>query len=290
LLQIKFQIELFRKLSSSIKGDKMQDLSKEMTLVTVTYNSAEVLPGHIDSMRNAATGPLPRWLIVDNASSDQSEVLLQKYGKDVELIKNTDNLGFGAACNIGIAASTTRYVMILNPDTQLSEAAVQQLLAELKTQGATIAGPALEPAVDQSIEAVDWLVGAVLLFDKEKMDPIGYFDEQFFLYEEDKDICKCANDAGLKVIHCRNVSIPHVGGGSTVRSGAVNEFIHFHKGRSFALYALKHGLPDGVLNKYVRDNSRRKWVALLSCGRSRYLRARAKIMGVHSLNQKGAHS
>jgi N-acetylglucosaminyl-diphospho-decaprenol L-rhamnosyltransferase len=284
LLQIKFQIELFSKSSSSIKGDKMQDLSKELTLVTVTYNSAEVLPDHIDSMRNAATGPLPRWLIVDNASSDQSEVLLQKYGKDVELIKNPDNLGFGAACNIGVAASTTRYVMILNPDTQLSEAAVQQLLAELKAQDATIAGPALDPTDDKRTEPVDWLVGAVLLFDTEKMNVVGYFDEQFFLYEEDVDICKRANDAGLKVIHCRNVSIPHVGGGSTLRSKVVNQFIHFHKGRSFALYALKHGLPDGVLNKYVRDNTRRKWIALLSCGRSRYLRARAKIMGVNSLN------
>jgi N-acetylglucosaminyl-diphospho-decaprenol L-rhamnosyltransferase len=262
----------------------MQDLSKELTLITVTYNSAEVLPGHIDSMRNAATGPLPRWLIVDNASSDQSEVLLQKYGKDVELIKNPDNLGFGAACNIGVAASTTRYVMILNPDTQLSEAAVQQLLAELKAQDATIAGPALDPTDDKRTEPVDWLVGAVLLFDTEKMNAVGYFDEQFFLYEEDVDICKRANDAGLKVIHCRNVSIPHVGGGSTLRSKVVNQFIHFHKGRSFALYALKHGLPDGVLNKYVRDNTRRKWIALLSCGRSRYLRARAKIMGVNSLN------
>jgi N-acetylglucosaminyl-diphospho-decaprenol L-rhamnosyltransferase len=261
----------------------MQDLSKELTLVTVTYNSAGVLPGHIDSMRNAATGPLPRWLIVDNASSDQSEVLLQKYGKDVELIKNPGNLGFGAACNIGVAASTTRYVMILNPDTQLSEAAVQQLLAELKAQAATIAGPALEPAVDQSIESVGWLVGAVLLFDKEKMDPIGYFDEQFFLYEEDKDICKCANDAGLKVIHCRNVSIPHVGGGSTVRSRAVNEFIHYHKGRSFVLYAQKHRLPDEYIQRYVKKNLRRSWIALLTFGWRRYRRACAKIKGAMSV-------
>jgi GT2 family glycosyltransferase len=283
LLQIKFQIELFRKLSSSIKGDKMQDLSKELTLVTVTYNSAEVLPGHIDSMRNAATGPLPRWLIVDNASSDQSGVLLQKYGKDVELIKNPDNLGFGAACNIGIAASTTRYVMILNPDTQLSEAAVQQLLAELKAQDATIAGPALDPTDDKRTEPVDWLVGAVMLFDTEKMNAVGYFDEQFFLYEEDVDICKRANDAGLKVIHCRKVSIPHVGGGSTVRSKVVNEFIHYHKGRSYALYAIKHGLGQRHIDIYIAKNSRRAKIAKITFGRARYLRAKAKLQGVDSV-------
>ncbi len=260
----------------------MQDLSTELSLVTVTYNSAKVLGGHIDSLRSSATGPLPKWFIVDNASTDDTDSLLSTYGQDVELIKNSENLGFGSACNIGIAASNTRYVLILNPDTELSESAIQQLLVEMKSRDAAIAGPALDPSDDRSVEAVDWLVGAVLLFDTEKMDSVGYFDEQFFLYEEDVDICKCANNAGLKVVHCRNVSIPHVGAGSTERTTIVNEFIHFHKGRSFVLYASKHNLPPRVVEKYIGDNRRRKFIALLTFGRSRYLRARAKLKGVAS--------
>lgn len=185
----------------------MQDLAKELTLVTVTYNSASVLAAHIDSLRDTADSPLPRWLIVDNASTDETDTLLSGYARDVELIKNPKNIGFGGACNIGIAASQTRYVLILNPDTALSESAVQQLLAELKSHDAAIAGPALDAVADNSVETVDWLVGAVLLFDKDKMDPIGYFDERFFLYEEDVDICKCANNAGLKVVH---LSLIHI--------------------------------------------------------------------------------
>ncbi len=261
----------------------MQDLATELTLVTVSYNSAEVLGAHIESLRASASSALPRWLIVDNASTDQTDEVLKQYGSDVELIKNTDNVGFGGACNIGIAASKTRYVVVLNPDTELSESALERLLAELKAHDAAIAGPALEPADDKSVEAVAWLVGAVLLFDTEKMNPIGYFDERFFLYEEDVDICKCANDAGLKVIHCRNVSIPHVGAGSTVRTKAVNEFIHFHKGRSFVLYAQKHQFPAEHVQTYIRKNNRRRWFALLSFGRARYVRAKAKLSGVESV-------
>ncbi|WP_414729036.1 glycosyltransferase family 2 protein [Zhongshania aliphaticivorans] len=261
----------------------MQDLSTELSLVTVTYNSAKVLGGHIDSLRSSATGPLPKWFIVDNASTDDTDSLLSTYGQDVELIKNSENLGFGSACNIGIAASNTRYVLILNPDTELSESAIQQLLVEMKSRDAAIAGPALDPSDDRSVEAVDWLVGAVLLFDTEKMDSVGYFDEQFFLYEEDVDICKRANDANLKVLHCRNVSIPHVGGGSTVRSRAVIEFIHFHKGRSYAIYAHKHGLGDKFVEAYVRRNKKRMIVALLTFGVARYVRAKAKIKGVNSV-------
>lgn len=261
----------------------MQDFLNELTLVTVTYNSAKVLPGHIASLRNTASTALPRWIIVDNASTDATDEIVGANSDCVEMLKSPTNIGFGSACNLGIKASRTRYVMVLNPDTQLSEVAIDQLLAELKKRGAAIAGPALEPEKDQSVISVPWLVGAVLLFDTQLMNPVGYFDEQFFLYEEDKDICKCANDAGLGVIHCRNVSIPHVGAGSTVRTNTVNEFIHFHKGRSYALYAIKHGLGNQVVERYVAKNRRRLRVAILTFGINRYKRALAKIKGVYSV-------
>ena len=115
------------------------------------------------------------------------------------------------------------------------------------------------------------------------MNSVGYFDEQFFLYVEDVDICKRANDAGLGVIHCRHISIPHIGGGSTVRTKAVNDFIHFHRGRSYVLYAQKHGLPDDHIQTYMKKNTRRCLVALLSLGGRRYRRARAKIQGARSV-------
>lgn len=263
----------------------MQDLLNELTLVTVTYNSAEVLSAHIASLRDTSSVAMPRWIVVDNASTDGTDAIVFANNDCVEMLKSEKNLGFGAACNLGINASTTRYVMVLNPDTQLSEAAVNQLLAELKSHGAAIAGPALDPEDDKTIVSVPWLVGAVLLFDTQLMNPVGYFDEQFFLYEEDVDICKCANDAGLQVIHCRNVSIPHVGGGSTVRTKTVNKFIHFHKGRSYVLYAKKHGLGSEHIERYVRKNKKRMLIALISFGVNRYVRAKSKLDGVRSVSE-----
>lgn len=260
----------------------MQELRELLTFVTVGYNSAAVLPSHIESYRRSASEAIPRWLVVDNASTDGTADLLEGYAQ-VELLQNADNLGFGAACNRGIAAATTRYVLVLNPDTELSESAVRDLLLELQQRGAAIAGPALEPESDPQTVEVNWLIGAVLLLDTTLMNPVGYFDEQFFLYEEDKDICKCAKDAGLKVIHCRSVNIPHVGGGSTERSKAVNEFIHFHRGRSFVLYARKHGLGQAEVDRFVADNRRRCLVAMATFGIKRYRRARAKLIGAASV-------
>ncbi|MBQ0758065.1 MAG: glycosyltransferase family 2 protein [Zhongshania sp.] len=261
----------------------MQDLLNELTLVTVTYNSAEVLPAHIASLKETSSKAMPRWIVVDNASTDATDAIVSANSDCVEMLKSLTNIGFGSACNLGIEASHTRYVMVLNPDTQLSEAAINQLLTELKERGAAIAGPALAPEKDQSVINVPWLVGAVLLFDTQLMNRVGYFDEQFFLYEEDVDICKCANDAGLQVVHCRNVSIPHVGGGSTVRTKTVNEIVHFHKGRSYVLYARKHGLSDEHIQTYLNKNKKRRLIALFSFGGRRYRRANAKIKGAMSV-------
>jgi N-acetylglucosaminyl-diphospho-decaprenol L-rhamnosyltransferase len=261
----------------------MPDLLNELTLVTITYNSAEVLPAHIASLRSSASAALPRWIVVDNASTDDTDAIVGANSDCVEMLKSSENIGFGSACNLGIQASNTRYVMVLNPDTELSELAVNQLLTELKNRSAAIAGPALEPEKDQSVISVPWLVGAVLLFDTQLMNPVGYFDEQFFLYEEDKDICKCANDAGCNVIHCRNVSIPHVGGGSTLRTKTVNQFIHFHKGRSYVLYAQKHGLGDKYIQAYLKKNAKRRLIALFTFGTRRFRRAQAKLDGVKSV-------
>lgn len=260
----------------------MIDLNKELTLVTVTYNSAAVLPGHLTSLVNSASSALPRWLIVDNASSDGTDEILKEYANYVEMVKCETNLGFGAACNVGIAAASTPYVLVLNPDTEVTEEALVSLLAALKQHDAAIAGPALKLENDSKTEEVAWIVGAVMLFDKSKMDELGYFDEQFFLYREDVDICKRARDAGKKVIHCKGVSMPHVGAGSTPRSKEILQFIHYHKGRSYALYAKKHALGRSALEDYISKNRRRMVFALATGGLARYRRAKAKLRGVYS--------
>lgn len=263
--------------------DTMQDL-QQLTLVTIAYNSGAVLPAHIDSLLSTLDGAaLPRWIIVDNDSGDGSRDMLATRYPNVEVLKSGTNVGFGAACNLGIQASDTPYVVVLNPDTQLSALALSQLLEELITRKAAIVGPALDPLPDSEVRPVDWLVGAVMLFDKAQMDPLGYFDEQFFLYEEDVDICKRANDAGMAVLQCRNISIPHVGGGSTASAPGIIYFLNYHKGRSYALYAQKHNSASSVMKSYVKKNRRRLLISLLTFGRSRYIRAKAKLDGVKSV-------
>jgi N-acetylglucosaminyl-diphospho-decaprenol L-rhamnosyltransferase len=93
---------------------------RQLTLVTIAYNSGEVLPAHIDSLLSTLDGAaMPRWIIFDNDSGDGSRKMLAARYPGIDVLKSTTNVGFGAACNLGIQASDTPYVVVLNSDTQL---------------------------------------------------------------------------------------------------------------------------------------------------------------------------
>ncbi len=114
--------------------------------VTVCYNSAHHLPGHLSSLLGQCPPP-ERVLVVDNASSDDSLALVQARFPGVEVCANRRNVGYGAAANQGIAeaiARATPYVLVLNPDVILYPGALAALIQALVTHpSAAVAGPAL---------------------------------------------------------------------------------------------------------------------------------------------------
>ena len=65
---------------------------------------------------------------------------------------------------------------------------------------------------------VDWVAGAVMLVRREVVTSIGGFDERFFMYAEDADLCHSIRDAGLKVVYCSEAKVLHIGGHSSGQS------------------------------------------------------------------------
>ena len=80
-------------------------------VVTVAYNSASALRGMLGSLP-----PGLGVIVVDNASADDSAAMAE--GAGARVIRNGANLGFGAGCNIGMAAAATEFVLLANPDTE----------------------------------------------------------------------------------------------------------------------------------------------------------------------------
>jgi hypothetical protein len=135
--------------------------SAAVTAVVVSFNVAPLLEPCLRSLYQAAgelraRGDHVDVVVVDNASADDSAVLVRRRFPDARLIENVRNLGFGAACNQGAAAEgrpgecagdeqrqgSGKFILFLNPDAVLAPGALAALLARLHaTPRAAVAGP-----------------------------------------------------------------------------------------------------------------------------------------------------
>jgi len=210
-------------------------------VVTVAYNSAAALRGMLGSLP-----PGLAVIVVDNASHDDSAAVAEAAGARV--IRNTANLGFGAGCNIGMAAAETEFVLLANPDTRLKAAAIARLVATADAfPDAAILAPTLcndggervrswdveqlhrrllarsrgaEPWPEGPLCA-EFLSGACMLL--RASDGLR-FNEDFFLFYEDDAICAAARAKGRALVLVPDAVMHHAGGGSSAPSQALSAF------------------------------------------------------------------
>jgi hypothetical protein len=212
-------------------------------------------------------------IVVDNASTDDSGSMLARDFRWVQVIANQENLGFTRANNQGLAASYGRYVLFLNPDTDLSPDALKLLLAyaeahpqvgvlgpqlrygdgslqSSRRRFPTLATFFLESTVVQrwwprnrvlaryymldlpndAVSRVDWVVGACMLVRRAVLEQIGGFDEGFFMYSEELDLCHRAVDAGWQVVYLPEAVVTHYEGKSSEQVVATRH-VRFHSSR-----------------------------------------------------------
>ncbi len=259
-------------------------MTPDLSVVIVNYNAGEHLERCLESL-GAQLGDAP-WdaVVVDNASTDGSDLVVARFAPRVSLIRNTDNVGFGRAVNQGMAATTGPLALLLNPDARLLPSAFVLLRAELIAHpDCAIAGPAVinddgstqgsargDPnmltglfgrstwltrllpgttlarrnvrvdVVPDRGEAgvdVDWVSGACMLLRRDVFVNVGGFDERFFLYWEDADLCRRIRAAGYRVRYRPDARVAHTVGRSsrTARALAIRAF---H--RSAYLYYARH--------------------------------------------------
>lgn len=242
----------------------------DVDIVVVTYNSADEITGFLDSIPGALGSNSGRTAVVDNASADATVSTVEARGDC--LVVRSENRGYGAGINAGVEAlAGTGPILVANPDVHLEAGSVAALVAELADPRVGIVVPALlddggtvarslrrEPTVSRTLGAgdsrfprlseivnepeaythpheIEWATGAVMLVSRECFLALGGFDESFFMYSEETDLCLRARDAGWSVRFTPAARARHVGGGS---------------GRNPELYAMQ------VLNR-VRLHRRR---------------------------------
>ncbi|HBF36341.1 MAG TPA: glycosyltransferase family 2 protein [Firmicutes bacterium] len=212
-------------------------------IIIVNYNTKEYLADCLQSIDSFSgnTGNYQVW-VVDNASTDGSADLIQKYGKFVSGIYNPENRGYGRACNQGISAGVGDHIFFLNSDTLVTAGWLPPLIKALNSSEVAVVGPRLinpegllvgvgvvgtnahpfirgwnepnEPACyNQSIQVLS-VGGACMGIKRELIPKLGLFDEHYFHYFEETDYCYNARFHGYQVIYCPESTVIHRVNGS----------------------------------------------------------------------------
>jgi N-acetylglucosaminyl-diphospho-decaprenol L-rhamnosyltransferase len=224
-------------------------------------------------------------VVLDNASGDDlSEISKRFPGKPIEIHQNSKNVGFGAGHNILAKNAQAKYLLFLNPDTKIIEPhSIERLLRRAQDSNAQVVGPRLITENGQAqrydhgelagftawvalnsghaywherreVSNVAWTCGAVFLIEKTWFERLSGFDENFFLYKEEEELCWRLRAAGGIVVYDPTISFFHHGGVVARKTKYMRDstsyFLkkHFQGKPSYFILALINHLmhyPDG---------------------------------------------
>ena len=249
-----------------------------VSIVIVSWNTRELLAACLTSVREAAHEVDGRLevVVVDNASRDGSPEMVHAQFPEVDLVRNTENVGFAAANNQAIRRTRGHYVLLLNPDTEGRPGVLGTLVGFLETHPqAGAVGPRVKggrgehqvscyplPTLWRELwrllhldrvspqgsypaslfeattpQRVESILGACLLVRRHALEATGLLDEQFFIYTEEIDLCRRLQDHGWHLYWIPQALIIHYGGASTTQVGRPM-FVELY--RSKVQYFRKH--------------------------------------------------
>lgn len=234
-----------------------------VSVIIVNYNSGSYTLACVNSLLQQCEVKL-EIIVVDNASPDNSiELLKAQLPNTVNLIQSEINLGFGKANNLAAKNAHGDYVLILNPDTQIENThTIRKMVDRLnsKPQVGLLAPAVNEPRKHKVVlprfsypaakqlrittklkslpGKIAWVLGACMLMRRDIFELISGFDEDFFLYGEDVDICLRVRLAGYEIDYASDIAITHVSGASEIGAPSLEKWLR--KRRGIFMFYKKH--------------------------------------------------
>jgi GT2 family glycosyltransferase len=224
----------------------------DLSIIIVNWNTRLFLLPCVRSVFENEQGVSKEVIVVDNGSRDGSGNEVKKTFSSIHLIENEKNLGFAKAVNQGLQHASGRYILLLNPDTQMKREAIGRLVLFMDSRTDTgVAGaqllnsdgskqnsianfpslatellnksllrwlfpkkfPGKEMNHSEPVE-VDSVIGACMMVRREALDRVGFLDEDYFLFLEETDWCYRMKQAGWNIFHVPKAEVYHFQGKS----------------------------------------------------------------------------
>lgn len=286
-----------------------------LAIVIVAYRSEELLRTCLGSLKANPPSRPHHIHVVDNGGDGAAARLVAREFPAITVTTNASNVGFGRATNQVIRSTDSEYVLALNPDTEVTDGALDQLLDLLDADASIgIVGPrlvradgSLDPACRRSFPTplsalghfsgtgrrlgrgplaayssaslargpVDAVNGAFMLIRRLALDEVGAFDERYWMYMEDLDLCYRFAEADWVTWYEPSVTVGHVKHGTSGKRRGLRLDLAFHAGmyRFYAdHYAARH---SRAVNAFIYTAIAIKLCASRIVGMTRSIAARA---------------
>ena len=200
---------------------------KDITIVIASFKSEKKIKNCLNSIDKQA-----KVLVIENSNNLSFKENLEKEFSNVECVLAGANIGYGSANNIGLKKVKTKYALILNPDATLHSSALENFIKTTeKIYDFAIMAPYIQEEKDKfdkkndlkniSPVEVGNVKGFAMFLNISEFREVGFFDENFFFYFEEIDLCKRLINHGKKIYLIPEIKIDHGGGFSHDQSISV---------------------------------------------------------------------
>ena len=232
----------------------MKTFENNITFVIVSFKSDHIIERCIKSIN-----PNIKIIIVENSGNFHTKNYLENKFLNVEVIIAKKNLGYGSGNNLGISKVSTQFVFILNPDAFLEKNCLHELFKAqsfLKNKFTILAPNFLNSygyfsnknnILNNKIEEVDYVRGFAMLINLKNITFKKIFDENFFLFLEEIDLCKRVKNNGGKIFVILKAKVKHKAKQASEYSLNIELCRNWHWMWSLFFYNLKH---FGILTAY----------------------------------------
>jgi N-acetylglucosaminyl-diphospho-decaprenol L-rhamnosyltransferase len=283
--------------TGSLENEAIQTEARvhDLAIITVSTNEAQWLRPCLSTVFAHIGDVSADVVVVDNESRDGTADLVAAEFPDARVVWSR-NLGFGHANNRAVMTCNARYILFLNPDTEIREGTFADLVGmmdarptvglvgvrqvtpdgrldttirrfpnALRALGDALSAERLprrphwlgerevDPASYEREFGCDWTSGSFMLVRREAIESAGYFDERYFMYSDETDLCQRIRTAGWEVRHLPQMTILHHDGkaGVNPKIDSLAAYTRMMYARKFFSPAHRAGYLGAVMLRHL---------------------------------------